>query len=297
VTSLAGHVVYRDNSNVMLGAEDHQFVPLGSPSLGTGYNGWSQGKELSANYYAADGTTVLRSEATTWQQRDCTADPGQCWFVPQVCPTLSDSGCPAHDPRVGQKTSTVAGGSQTVTSKESYLYSADVYNNATEVDEYGYPSGSTLTRKTLTAYKTDAAYTTTDPLFTPPTSHQYLISLPISQTVTDGSGAVKALTCFDYDSTTGLQGASGITAHDDGLYGAGFFTRGNVTTMKQWLSGTASCSSGTFLTSTYWYDIAGNLLWMLDPRTVKRGWGYTDSGVHPTEFSGTSYAFPTSTSS
>ncbi len=35
----------------------------------------------------------------------------------------------------------------------------------------------------------------------------------------------------------------------------------------------------------------------LDPRTVKRGWGYADSGVHPPGSSGTSYAFPTSITS
>ncbi len=71
-------------------------------------------------------------------------------------------------------------------------------------------------------------------------------------------------------------------------------TRGNVTTAKAWLSGSASCpSGGTFLTSTYGYDVAGNMTSMLDPRGVKRLWGYSDSGTG----AASSFAFPTSITS
>ena len=56
-SGLSGHVVYQDGYNNVLGMEDHTFVPmgLGPGFLPVGYNGWSEGKELSANYYAPGG--------------------------------------------------------------------------------------------------------------------------------------------------------------------------------------------------------------------------------------------------
>src|SRR5208283_5115768 len=81
-----------------------------------------------------------------------------------------------------------------------------------------------------------------------------------------------------------------ITNHDAN-YGTAFTTRGNATTVSQWVGGAASCTSGgTFLSTTYGYDIAGNLMSMIDPRGVERTWGYVDSGTGP----GHTYAFPTS---
>jgi hypothetical protein len=82
---------------------------------------------------------------------------------------------------------------------------------------------------------------------------------------------------------------SGIGNHDPAYStgGANNLTRGNATTVAQYLSGTAPSSH-------YSYDIAGNILTTWDPRLVVHSYGYGDSGVLT---SGSTFAQPTSVTS
>jgi len=313
-SGLAGHLVYTDGANYtanakgnVLGSEDHSFLSGPAMSLGVGqptlwstdYNTWTAGKESQVNYYDASGT-LLRSESTTWQQRPCNMDPGdpsgypgECWFevgtqalvdANYYAPVgLNALWAPPHDARVAQKTVTVAGSSASKSYQDVYTYSdsTDTYNNVIELDEYPFSNTTTPWRKTLTAYQSGSAYTT-------PSVN--LISLPVSQEVVDGSGNPKSLTCYSYDQgTPGSE--SGITFTDPNW--SSVAARGNATTVSDWLSGTASCAGGTMLSTAYTYDVAGNILSMLDPRGVTRQWGYSDSGAG----AASSYAFPTSITS
>jgi len=271
------HVSNQDGQFHQLGAEDHVFVSPGwGPGwLPVGYNSWNQSKELSATYYAADGVTVLRSETSTWQQRPCSGAPNDCWFVsndPDHTPRtgVNDPSSPPHDPQLAQKNVTVAGGSTSKSYQDKYYYSSDAYNNLTELDEYPFGNTTTPWRKTITAYKTDASYTQ---------NSVHLISLPFTRTVTNGSGSTLSQTTYGYDETA-LQGAAGITSYDSTFTAT---TRGNITTVSDLLTDTVNGLNTTRSTS-YGYDIAGNIVSMLDPRTVKRVWGYADSR--------NTYAFP-----
>jgi RHS repeat-associated protein len=220
-------------------------------------------------------------------------DYGTCFFLngqdPDYGPRagVNDPSAPPHHPRVQQKSEVLSGGNQThtATSLDKFFYNdtVDTFNNVIEKDEYPYNNSTTPWRKTFTAYNAGSSYTQ---------NSVHLISLPVSEKVTDSGGTVKALTCYNYDeySQTPLQGPTGMRLHDDSFYGTSNGTRGNVTTVKQWLSGATTCPNlGTALSTAYGYDIAGNIVSMLDPRTVKRAWGYADSL--------TNYAFPTSVTS
>ncbi len=130
ITSLAGQVAYQDGAGNSLGSETHTFSPpgLGLNNLGTDYNGWMQGKELSAGFYGGSGA-LKKSESTTWEQRQCTVDSALCWFLWGGDPnhgavsSVNDPNAPAHDPRAAQKSETIAGGSQSVTSTDKYFVS------------------------------------------------------------------------------------------------------------------------------------------------------------------------------
>ncbi len=151
------------------------------------------------------------------------------------------------------------------------------HNNVTEKDEYPYGNTSTPWRKTFTTYQTGASYTQ---------SSVHLISLPTQETVTDGGGNAVAQTTYAYDQNS-LAPAPNITSYDSTLNTT---ARGNITTVGQWLQDTVNNIYGT-LSTLYGYDIAGNIVWMQDPRGVWRQWGYSDATPN---CANCSYAFPTS---
>jgi RHS repeat-associated protein len=314
----AGKVVYTtpsgsyscgSNSGTgILGIENHYTYAVNSlpPFMGTYYRGWWEGKEYQTDLLDTDGVTVLRSDVSTWQERDCSTET-TCWFgagnlatIGQITnPPFTDSPyVPEHDPRIIAKTTTLGAAPKSVTSEDIYTYSADQYNNEIEHDEYAFGSPGTgvagsLYRKTVTTYEQYGSLT----------ASPHILDLPTKVQTQDISGTTKAETdyCYDWQSCTcypngtsgqcsatqSLANDSGITAHDAN-YSTGYVQRGNATVINRTLTDSVHGLNQT-LSTQYQYDIAGNIVSAIDPRGVRHDYGYSD-GL------GT-YAFPTSITS
>ncbi len=122
----------------------------------------------------------------------------------------------------------------------------------TEVDEYDFgasPHGSLL-RKTVYTYAALG---------------NGIGAMPAAITVQDGSGAQKAQQTFQYDQT-GVTGTSGVPQHTT-VVGS----RGNLTTLTDWVSSTASS-----LSTTLTYDDTGNVLSATDPAGNQTTFSYAD---------------------
>ena len=119
------------------------------------------------------------------------------------------------------------------------------WEQPTEKDEYGAANESDLMRKMLTTYAT----------FSP----AHIVDRPASVAVEDGSGCEYGLTEYGYDqSPTGS--IPGVVQHDDGNFGTGYTTRGNLTSISRMLgSALGGClgSSPAPVTTSFAYDETG----------------------------------------
>jgi YD repeat-containing protein len=234
-------------------------------------SGWEEGKEIQTASFDTGGT-LLRTVANTWQQGAHIA-----WYDSQYCINWHE---PARNPQMIEALTTLDDGEE---SSEIYFY--DQYNNRTDTYEYGFGAGTigALVRHTNVTHMTDAAN---------PNSAQYvsasLLSLPWQQTVSDGGGATRAQTIFAYDENT-LSSCPNIVQLATGVPS----TRGNQTSAQNWLSDPSTNSTG-WLTSRRAYDIAGNVVAVLDPRGGQRNFTYVDSGTTIAGSPGNSCALQTS---
>ena len=125
----------------------------------------------------------------------------------------------------------------------------------TEIDEYDFgtsPHGALL-RKIL---------------FTYASLGNNIGAMPATITVQDGSGNQKAQQMFGYDETA-VTGTTGVPQH-----AAITGSRGNQTTVTQWVSATA-----TALTTHFTYDDTGNMLSRTDPAGNQTQYSYQDSFI------------------
>jgi len=125
----------------------------------------------------------------------------------------------------------------------------------TEIDEYDFgtsPHGALL-RKIL---------------FTYASLGNNIGAMPATITVQDGSGNQKAQQTFGYDETA-VTGTTGVPQH-----AAITGSRGNQTTVTQWVSATA-----TALTTHFTYDDTGNMLSRTDPAGNQTQYSYQDSFI------------------
>jgi RHS repeat-associated protein len=128
--------------------------------------------------------------------------------------------------------------------QSSVQYAYDSYGNPTTVSEYDF--GGVLKRQTVTTYATGAYVT------------QHILNLPTQVLVKDAAGNVAGRTDLAYDSTSpGLTPVTGAANHDDANFGAGFTTRGDLTSVTRYAD--AATPAGG-VTRNFNYDTLGNLL-------------------------------------
>lgn len=165
--------------------------------------------------------------------------------------------------RVTRRTSTLPISGGNLISKVEYSYDSPQNANVTSVKEWGYYTGTppaTPTRETVYTYLT--SYTSKN-----------IIDREASRTVKNSAGTQIARTEFTYDSTT-LTSVTGITHHDSTGFGTGYTMRGNPTLIKVWVAGT------TYLTTTKYYDITGQLVQEVDPKGNSTTFSYADNFYH-----------------
>jgi RHS repeat-associated protein len=278
-------VVVQQNGNFPQTKEKHHFHGSATAIQWGFYSPWRDGLEYQTDTYASDGTTLLRSVRTLWDQRAPVS-----WY--QNSPDTS----PPNFPRVKSVTTElhdVPGGA--IAARKMFGYDeSNSFNNQTDVWEYAFgasdPSGTptpgdTLLRHTQTAYlltgstggptPTPTPGSTPDPSPspTPPEGcrcnnrtgssgasaeeyfRQNLVRLPAEVLIYDvvnNQEQLKARTEYIYDETTLLPrvGISGWTE-------PGSLARGNATTTKRWIN---PADNNAFAAGKAKYDQAGNVI-------------------------------------
>src|ERR1043166_925492 len=172
-----------NSSNVLLAHSQHYFTGSPRDSFGqkaTDYPAWQDGKEYKTETYDINGTTLLRKVENTFDQRTTVS-----WW------TGTSATAPPNDVRPTQTVSTLADTNQV--SKQIFGYDDTVpFNNQNNVKEYDLGSGAagSLLRETRTTFVTDSSYTG---------ASVHLRSLPLTVSVYDGNGALKASSSTEYD--------------------------------------------------------------------------------------------------
>ena len=256
------------NGNALLSRAKHYFNGywLAAPDSSNPYPGWADGREYQTELFAADGTTVVRRVNNTWRQRAAVG-----WYTGNAAYE------PANDPRLVETMTTLADTNQVskVTSIDPNNPTGpvgfDQYNNQTKVWEYDYGSGAPgpLLKQTVTSYLT-SDYDTLLPNSTSPnvslTAH--IRNLPSQISVYDAGGVERARTTVEYDNYApdtfhaALLDRTSISGHDLAISTA-YTKRGNPTGLSTYL-----LPSGTAITTYNTFDIAGNLLKAIDPRST-----------------------------
>src|SRR5260370_23841119 len=192
-------------------------------------------KVQSIQYYSGPSTPLT---AVSWTYKGPgTGNP----LIDTVTTTLNDTG---------------------QTSKIQYQYYSGFRDRPSQIKEWGY-SSSTPTRTTKYSYG----------LFNKPTS--------MSVWAGDGtSGSPLSQTTYTYDEYTAnyckngvptLASITGATYHDDTNYGVGYTTRGNVTSISRWVSGS------TWVTSHRCYDTLGNVTQEVDEAGHPTSYDYSEN--------------------
>lgn len=131
------------------------------------------------------------------------------------------------------------------------------YGVPTEVDQYGYGTGSPgpIVRKTTINYAS----------FSNP-----IADLPSSITMKNAGGTSVAQTIYTYDSAS-LTSVTGIAQHDDTNYGVSQTTRGNPTEIQDWVAGS------TFLNTYATYDTTGQHISDTDAKGNVTSYSFADN--------------------
>lgn len=258
---------------------------------------WQEGKESKAeSYNVVNGvtTSVLRRSENTWQ----------------AGPSFTNNG------RVTETDTTLEPSGVNLISKQTFAY--DQYNNRTDVYDYDFGTGvaGALIRHTHTDFLTTnsvngAAYDTLNPSATAPdlSATIHLRGLPVQTSIYDPNGVEQARTTYEYDNyatTTphaALMARAGISGLDSAHAATSYQTRGNMTATTRYLLTNGSVTGS--ISAYAQYDVAGNVVQAIDPRTYATTFDFSDrfgapngearSNTAPTQLNGqTSYALATS---
>lgn len=285
-----------DSGGALQSRSNHYFRGFSTDGAedATGFIPWQKGVQYKTEDVDSNGTTVLRSEEKTRQQR------AHLWWwsgwAAQFGPNPGADGEPALDPRVVTTTTTVEPSGANLVSKQTALSPVDgsvgfdQFNNPTDTWEYDYGPGAA---PTYAVHHTHTDFLTTNAIngidYTSQ-SGAHIRNLPrASQTYAvnpqTGAETLVAQSEVRYDEY-GLAGYGSVAGWTDPSTAA----RGNATTTRRWLD-----TSNTWLESHASYDQVGNAVSATDPRGITSYVSYADSfsdGVGRG-----AYAFPTSTTS
>ena len=244
-------------NETLMAKEKHRFHGNPQESLlvvkGISYPGWKESREYETERFDANGTTVLRRQSDTWQQRA----PVNWW-------TGAGEAEPPNDPRVGQSQNELVDANQV--SRQAFAY--DLYNNRTDTWEYDFGTGApgALLRHTYTDYLEQVGgvnYATN--------TNIHLRSLPATVSAYNGSGVEESRTAYEYDNyTPDATHAALITCHSgncgtvsglDSAFSTGYTTRDNVTSVGRWVK-----ANDSWIFSYQQYDVVGNVVKSIDPR-------------------------------
>ncbi|MGB6131718.1 MAG: RHS repeat-associated core domain-containing protein [Acidobacteriaceae bacterium] len=159
-----------------------------------------------------------------------------------------------------------------LTKQTEYQYDSPQTGNITAKEEWGYyPGGfpSVPDRATYTQYLTTGTNNIDKP------SSVTLCNNSGGSSACPGGGSVVQQTLYTYDNYGSCPGGTivgigGIQNHDDTDFGAGYTTRGNVTQIQQWVSGS------TYLTTQMCYDTTGQMVRQTDPYGNTTTFAYSD---------------------
>jgi len=235
----------------------------------TEYAPWKDGKEYQSEIVAANGSTILQRSTRTWQQPLA----GASWPLTQA---EANAAAKTNNPQVTQIVSTIEPAQANKVSKQTFAF--DKYSNQTDVSEYDFGNPGVLLRRTHTDFKT-AGYDTLNPSATNVDLNQtsHLRNLPVQVSVFDGNNNERARASTEYDNYT-LDGADclhsfhcGLIARAnisglDSLFSATYTKRGNPTASTRYLLSNGSVTGS--VSSYLQYDVAGNVVRILDPRST-----------------------------
>jgi len=276
--------------HVLLAHDEHTFHTSGAPLQdGTTpnvilYADVMDGMEDHVDAMDTDGTTGLRQELNSYSEDTVPwMDNGFQWYInPQLRDTLSK----------------LLDMSPALVSERHMDY--DQYNNLASVKEYDFGSNGqpgALLRQTTTSYVVTNGgvnYAAVDPNNNA-SATMHLRSLPLQQSVFDGpTGVEKARTVYEYDhynQTTSedfhasLTSRSNITGLDSSST-TSYYTRGNVTKTTRAVSFDSSGNVSTSVSGYAQYDIAGNVVKTVDPRStptniIATTYDFSDAYGHP----------------
>ncbi len=244
----------RDSANNLLAHSRHYYYynTLYSTFTWTPFQNrpYDEGREHKTQSYNTSGssvTSLLRELQQVWTAT---------FWTP----------APPSDTRVSEKITTLADTSPALVAKEVYTYGS--YNNVTRVDEYGYGSGAAgaLARYRVMQYLGNSYDTNLN---------IHLRGLPTQEKVHDAGGTLRSQTDYEYDiynqgtpdafhdALTNRTNISGL----DTAFTTSYYTRGNVTKTTRQLLDSGGNITGS-VSGYAQYDIAGNVVKTLDPRST-----------------------------
>jgi RHS repeat-associated protein len=172
-----------------------------------------------------------------------------------------------------------------ITKQTTYTYDTPQTGNITSIKEWKYQSG------TFPSVPDRATYITYTTIGTNNNINHPLVVAVCNNTGTDGDcpsgGSKVAKTVIVYDGygsngtlalTSTQANITGVVNHDDTNRGSSYANRGNPTLISRWVSGTSSgttCGS-TCLTTSVSYDITGQVIQVLDPKSNPTTYSYAD---------------------
>ncbi len=246
-----------DAQNVLLARTDHYYYgdPSYVSSSPTVYPGWGNNREYKTDYFDTNSTTPVRSVAYTWQ--------------PRVTYSWA-----AADPRLVETVTTLIDtnqvSKQTSINPQGGAIGFDQYNNQTDTWEYDF--AQVLVRRMHTDYA-NADHLINGLDYS--TAAIHMRSLPTKQQVFDAGGVLRAQISYEYDNynqsssdvfhylLTPRPNISGL----DSSFTTNYYKRGNTTaTIRNLLDATGGVTAS--ISGYAQYDIAGNVVKVIDPRST-----------------------------